>query len=637
MAVNAQNSQQSSRRRDLVVAGIAVAVLGAVAWLALDLLGSREEPPPPDPATAAEQFAQAWLERDVDAFNRILVRRPGEDLTDALAAFDPLEPADFRVTVGEVTVDPDEDGFATVTLVPELDLPDVGTWTWTSELAMERGRGTWRVRWDFTSFHPSLADGLHFETRLGPPQRAPILGNDGTPLTATGEVVTIGVEPGRVPSPERLAETLATLVPEAVEPLQETFARADLVPTWFYPLVTVPAERLAGIRGRIETLPGMILRSTDGRIGGTEAFGRHLLGRVVDADEELAAEREVEVGTPVGTDGLERAFDDFLRGSEVTEVVAVEPDGDVRASVASFADDVAASVRTTLDPLVQEAIENALVGQQGRIGVVAVGTDGGVRGSASRPLTGYNRAFAGNYPPGASVWALPLLAAVDGGLDDGSPIECPSVARVGGVAFENLTGFDLGTVSVVEAVANGCRSSIARLAGDLPAGTLRALALQLGFDQAPRVVMESVRPQWPAANDVAERAASGVGQHTVLAPVVHLASVAAAFLDGTWDLPHVLMDDRDEPGDPLPPGALAETLAILESAGARAALPRGTGLVAGEGTSPEGNLGWVMLTSRSEEFGDFGAVVLVEQGTRAQALTIAERFLAELRELRERG
>ncbi|MFT5222007.1 MAG: hypothetical protein ACI867_000304 [Glaciecola sp.] len=620
----------STRRRDLVVALLVVLAMGGVGFLAYDTLGSRVDPPPPDPAASAARFAAAWVNGDVDAMVQVLVRRPGDELTDAMAAFDTLEPTDLRVTVAEV-IEGDQDGFATVIIQPELDVPDVGTWAWSAELSMERGRGSWRIRWDETSFHPSLAVGLHFEVRTGPGSRAPILGFDGTPLTSTSEVVTIGIEPSRVPSAERLAESLSTLVPEALKPLQETFARADLMPTWFYPLVTVPAERLAGIRDRIGTLPGIILRSSDGRIGTSPGFGRHLLGQVVDADANLATERGVSPGTPVGRGGLEEDFDNQLRGSPATEIIAVEQDGDVRAAVASFSDNVAESVRTTVDPLVQEAIENALLGRQERIAVVAVGPDGGVLGSASRPLNGYNRAFAGAYAPGAAVWPMTVLAAVANGANAQSTVACPAVASVGGVRFENLAGFDLGSLTLSEAVANGCRSSIARLAGELPSGTMSSLAGNFGFNVATAGAIGWVTPQWPVARDLAEQAASGVGQALLLAPPVHLASVAAAFVDGTWDSPFVLLEESGRPASspPLPASALAEARAIFEASGAQAGLARGVGLVAGEGSSSEGRLGWASVITD-----EYGLVVMVELGTRADALAITQRFLAELTALR---
>lgn len=618
-------------RRDVLVAVVAVLALGIVGFFAWDLLANRQDPPPPDPVEAAQRFADAWVEGDQEAMEAILVRRGGEELFEALQAFDPLFASDFRVTVGELTPGESENE-AQVTLLPELDIPAVGTWAWTSTLQLERSRASWRIRWDHTSFHPSLAEGLTFETREGPASRAPILDRNGEPVTATGEVVTIGIEPGRVPDPIRLGETLTTLVPEAVEPLEKTFARSDLVPTWFYPLVTVPAERLAGIRDRVETLPGMILRSADGRVGTSDGFGRHLLGRVTDASEDQAAERGVEPGTPIGVGGLEEQFDEQLRGSAVTEIIAVEPDGDVRASVASFSEDAAESIRTTLDLDVQEAIENALLGRRERIAVVAVSTDGGVLGSASRPLTGYNRAFAGNYPPGAAVWGMTLYASIaDTGTDADTRVPCPAEIIVGGVRIDNLAGVDLGEVSVADAIGNGCRTSVARLAGGLDRATLEELAdRSFGFSEVPDVVLESAAPVWPGARDIAEAAASGVGQAQVLAPVTHLAAVAATLSDGTYDIPRVLLREEVVPsGPPLNPTALAETRAILEASGRQAGLIGGAGLVTGEGSSAEGDLGWASVVTD-----EFGLVVLVEQASRGEAVTIAAQILRELEALR---
>ncbi len=616
-------------RRDLWVALAAAIGLGALLLLSWLTFGNRAEPPPPDPAAAAQRFADAWVAGDRDALVEVLVRRPGEDLDGALAALDQLDVTDFRVAVGDTDVD-EEAGRATVVLLPEADIVDVGTWAWEATLDLERGRGSWRVRWDFTSFHPALADGVHFEVRHGVADRAPILAFDGTPLTATGEVVTIGIEPSQVPDGERLADRLSTLVPEAVEELGEVLTRPDLVPTWFYPLVNVPAERLAGIRDQVEALPGVILRSSDGRVGASAGFASHLLGRTGAATDEESAELGVEPGEVVGRSGLEAIFDEQLRGGELAEIVLVEEDGDERGVVATFSDDPAESVRTTLDADVQQAVENALVGRSDRIAIALVGPDGGLLASASRPLNGYNRAFEGAYAPGAAVWPLTLHLAVAAGADADDVVTCPGTTTVGGVRFDNLGGFDLGEVPLPLAVGEGCRTTVARLAGDLEAGALPELAGDLGFGTTPSVVVPAAASQWPAARDVAERAAAGVGQARVLSSVVHLAELAATFSDGTHDTVHLLLDDAAPSGVTLDEPARLEARALFDAAGARTGFPAGTGIVSGEGNSSEGRLAWVSVVRD-----DLAGVILFEQGTRQQAIDLARRLVAELDDLRD--
>lgn len=619
----------STTRRDVSMAMLGVLLVAAIVWFALATLVRREDTLPADPAEAAERFAQAWMAQDLEAIEAVLVRPGGTALREAIAAFDQLDAGPLRVTVGDVTTS--EDGAATVALLPELDLPGVGTWAWTTQLQLQRSRDVWRVAFGPESLHPALEVELSFAVRIQPAARSPILYADGTPLSQSGDAVTIGVHPSEVPSVERLAEALASLVPEAVAPLEKLFARPDLETDWFHPLRTVPEGRLAGIHDRVASLPGVLLRTATGRLAAAPGSARHLLGSVVPASADQAKQRGVAVGTPIGLGGLEELFDARLRHDEATEIVTIERDGDQRAVVATFSDEVADPVQVSLDPLVQQAIENALVGRSELAAVVAVAPDGAILGSAARPLTGYNRAFEGAYAPGAAVWPVTLLAAVASGVDGDDTVACPASTRVGGQRFDNATGLDLGDVLVIDAVASGCRTSFAQLAGKLDRPALQDLVVRFGFGLAPTGLRTWATPQWPPARDVGELAAAGVGQALLLAPVVHLASVAAAFVDGRWELPWLLPEDREVQVqvDALPFGPLDEAKAILQAAGRVADLPNGVGMVAGEGSSAEGDLAWASLV-----LPDMGVVVLVEQDDRAAAVAIAKRFVAELATLR---
>ncbi len=619
--------------RDLVAAAIAVGALGLLLVLAYLTFGNREDPPPPDPASAAQEFAEAWIAGDRDALVQLLVRRPGRDLDEALSAFDDLEVTGFRVEIGEVT--DGVDGIAIVRILPSMDLgtvdgATVGTWSWETDLQMQRSRSTWRVAWAFDSFHPALAKGVHFELRQSVADRASILAFDGTPLTATGALVTVGIEPRKVFDAERLGASLSTLLPEAVDELAETMARPDLQPTWFYPLATVPSSRLDTIRDRVAALPGILLREADGRVASGSSFARHLLGRVTPASAEEAAAAGVEPGTGIGRGGLEELYDAQLQGGPITEILAVEPDGDVRGTVAVFSATRTEAVVTTLDALAQEAVENAMTGRSDRSAIVLVGGDGSLLASAARPLGGYNRAFAGAYPPGAAAWPITLYAAIrDSGVDASDRVSCPGETRVGGVRFDNLGGFELGDVGLDIAVSEGCRTTVAQLAGALDAGVLESLASDLGFGTTPDLLLESAASAWPGAKDTAERAAAGVGQAKVTSSLAHLASVASAFGDGSWQPVHLLPRPDPDEGHVLQNAAWQEARALFMAAGARNNLPAGTGVVSGESTSAEGRLAWAVIMRDG-----LGGVVLVEQGTRQQALELARRTLAELDTLR---
>ncbi|PWG73503.1 hypothetical protein DF186_22740, partial [Enterococcus hirae] len=75
-----------------------------------------------------------------------------------------------------------------------------------------------------------------------------------------------------------------------------------------------------------------------------------------------AADLGVPADATVGLNGLERVFESQLVGSAESRALVVQADGDVVTELASAQDDPSGPGATTLDRVVQEAVENALSG-----------------------------------------------------------------------------------------------------------------------------------------------------------------------------------------------------------------------------------------------------------------------------------
>lgn len=380
-------------------------VAGAVG-LALFLLFNRAERDlQAEAAEVFEAYAAAWEQWDTETMTA-LVDGDTEQLVEMHQQWAgvlgehsvtvELAPAERQGAQADVDL--------TVTVDPEWSTP----FEWRSHLTATIEDNQWTIGWDPSVLHPELRDGYRLDVVTEEGGRAPILGADDIELSGSGERHVIGIEPRRLDDPDRLRDTIARVLPEATDELDELLSERGLVPHWFYPLISLRPDRYEVVWDSLRPIEGVLVRTEAGRLPIEDEFARHIIGRV----GEFTAEDLEELGPPYqagdigGLYGLERVLEDQLVGGESLSILIREPDEDIHVVLHEYSGDPAAPARTALDAQLQQAVENGLVGTQDA-GVVMIEVEtGAIRASASRPLDGYNRAWEGRYRLGGIVELL---------------------------------------------------------------------------------------------------------------------------------------------------------------------------------------------------------------------------------------
>ncbi|MBS3940578.1 MAG: penicillin-binding protein [Actinobacteria bacterium] len=630
--------------KDLLIAIVALAALAGAAYGAWWLLTESdvftgEQEQVADPADTAAAFAAAWEAGDLDEM-LALTRSEPETMRPAYEQLaEGLAPDQVQAVTGEV--EQVGEGRVLVPMTVTLLAAEYGEVGWEVELELQRARGEWAVAWSPSSLHPSYRDGMSFDIEREELDRAPILAAGGEPLAGEGDLVTLGFEPAGVDDPELLAERFEEVVPGTGETVQRTFARGNLVDGWFYPITTLPASLATDAWSELRGVAGTLRRSGSGRALYDVGFAQHVVGRV----DEATAEQLERLGPPyergddVGQFGLEAVYEsDLIDATMVRVVLRERPGGPIREVLGESLQGGIDAVRTTIDVPVQRAVENALTGFDGTGAIVVIDIrDGAIRASASRPLSGYNRAFEGRYPPGSTFKIVTAEALLGAGLQPSSEVSCPAQTTVGGLSVPNAGGLELGTTTLEQALAHSCNTTFASLAvSELGAERLTEAAGRFGFDVTPDLPLPAFGASFPAPADSAELAAAAFGQARVEVSPLHLASVAAAARSGVWRPPFLMTDDEPGDGRQLSGGALADLRTML-----RAVVTDGNGTAAnvsdrisaieGKTGSAQGT-GGVTHAWFAGSWGDYGFAVLVEEGGSGAevAAPIAARFVDEL-------
>jgi penicillin-binding protein 2 len=248
----------------------------------------------------------------------------------------------------------------------------------------------------------------------------------------------------------------------------------------------VPASTLSFISERPELFPGVKVDETYLRDYPHQSLAAQILGAVGEISPKETKEsrfRGVKAGTIVGKDGLERAYDRYLRGV----------DGKQRIQVDAFGRPVPNPHLKRTEPIAGQRLRLSLdLGlertAQVRLGEIGGGRpgaaialdprDGAILAMASSPtfdpavftkpftqarykaLTGedtgkplFNRAIAGQYPTGSTFKAITALATLEKGLiTPATTIDDPGYIQIGEQKRYNAKHQAYGAVDLIRAI-----------------------------------------------------------------------------------------------------------------------------------------------------------------------------------------
>ncbi|MFL5820473.1 MAG: penicillin-binding transpeptidase domain-containing protein [Solirubrobacteraceae bacterium] len=244
------------------------------------------------------------------------------------------------------------------------------------------------------------------------------------------------------------------------------------------------------------------------------------LGRAKGAQRRALVAAGFPADTAVGVSGLQQALDDRLRGLPGGTLLAA---GRVLARSTPVP---AAPIRTSLDPRIQRAAQDALGGQFGGVAALEPGT--------GEVLALAGIAQDGAQPPGSTFKIMTVTAALESGLVTlRSKFPVKTGADVGGRFLANAHDEACGG-DLTESFSKSCNSVFAPLGVKLGARRLVDVAQRFGFNQPPAIpgAKPDVIPSAGDMTDPAEVGASAIGQGRVLATALGMARVGSVIANG---------------------------------------------------------------------------------------------------------
>lgn len=349
---------------------------------------------------------------------------------------------------------------------------------------------------------------------------------DAVPIIETEEGLAAYLDPKVFPSPPRTLQRLARLVglePRALRKLEARIKSTRGLDR--YQDILVRRDLAADIEGRLTLevelgeLSGVTVRRASARDYRYGALAAHVIGYVNEVsvtDLNRRKDQGYRVGDVIGRRGIEKTFEEELRGADGRETVVVDSKGRTQSS--RFASELqrAVGVRVpprpghrvvlTLDLALQQAAEAAFDGLAGSVVVLEVHT-GELLALTSTPsfdpskLAGYFdpaekkrlddmkalrpwrfRAIQDHFAPGSTFKVVTALAALaEGHTHIHEKIFCPGHFKLGGTRWRCWRDRGHGQVDLRNSLAWSCDTYYYNLGARMGIDPIVNLARELGF------------------------------------------------------------------------------------------------------------------------------------------------------------
>jgi len=354
-----------------------------------------------------------------------------------------------------------------------------------------------------------LAEENRINLRLLAPLRGRILDRFGVTLATNDQNYRVVVIPEQADDLEATLATLGTVLPvtetDIARVLHDAERKRPFVP------VTVRENLIWDEVARVEIntpdLPGVAIEVEQSRLYPFGGLGVHVLGYVAAVSEsDLTGDPLLELpGFRIGKTGVERQYDEALRGSAGNSQVEVNAVGRVIRELTREEGEPGHDVVLTLDMGLQHYAQQRLAGemsastavldvQNGEVLALAstpsfdpIGFDRGLSvaewqaliNDELHPLT--NKALAGQYAPGSTFKMMVALAALESGITPDHTVYCPGVMALGTSRFHCWKEGGHGTLDMLRGIQHSCDVYFYDIARKVGIDGIAAMARRFGL------------------------------------------------------------------------------------------------------------------------------------------------------------
>ena len=419
-----------------------------------------------------------------------------------------------------------------------------------------------------------------------PPRRGWILDRNGKPIAINRSSFRVDIIPQQLTDPQRVVAEVARIIELPADEVDRI--HKDLLASRGFQPVSVadniPYEKYAAIMVRIQELPGVSATRGFSRFYPDGPAVAHLVGYVGTASaKEYEADAKNPLllvpGVKIGKAGLEKSFENILRGQPGGQRVELTARGKLVRELDPKPDRSGQTIQLTIDKGLQVYAARRMGDQSGALVAMDVATGGmlafvsmpafdpnsfsdGIGRTEWRTLSEddhiplLNKVTLGLYPSGSTIKPAMALAFLEQGIDPKRRVYCPGGYQIGNRYFRCDAAH--GSMDMHSAIERSCNTYFWATGLIADPGKTTEMVQYLGYGQKFDLPIPSQRygtmpnPEWLKTKYHREwqgydTANTSIGQGYVLVNPMQLAVMPARLASGKLLQPRLVMAGKPQP------------------------------------------------------------------------------------------
>lgn len=430
------------------------------------------------------------------------------------------------------------------------------------------------IDWNMDSVYPNFNSSDKIKVNSDEAKRGSLIDRNGVLLAGSGYIASIGLVPGwmnqdtKEQDIKRVSELLGISVENINKKLGASYVKEDT----FVELDTV-SKQDSGLLAELREIEGIKIKDVESRVYPLGEKAAHITGYVQKASkEDIESNKLLDEKSLVGKTGLEKAYDDKLKGKNGYEVILTDENGNEKNVIFKSIKEEGENIKLTIDANLQSKVYDIYKGDNSATVIMYPGTGeilalvstpsydpnkfvigmssqewNNLNNDANNPL--YPR-FLKRYAPGSTF--KPIIGAI--ALETGT-INAYDEYEASGLSWQKDSSWGEYTITTLKAYNEPANLENALIYSDniffaktalkIGADKLGEELKKLGFEEEMEFDLDIKNSQisnnGKFSNDV-QLADSGYGQGEILVNPIHFAVLYSAFANnGNMVKPYIEM------------------------------------------------------------------------------------------------